>query len=60
MCDTVNTTQNALLGSHDNTFIANQNNTGLTVVEATQMAFQIFREYYPQLKKKQLLNFKKC
>lgn len=51
MCDNVNTTQNAQFGSHDNTFIANLNNTGLTVIEATQMAFQIFREYYPQLRK---------
>ena len=54
MCDTVNTAQNAQFGSHDNTFIANQNNTGLTVVEATQMAFQIFREYYPQLQREAL------
>lgn len=59
MCDTVNTTQNALFGSHDNTFIANQNNTGLTVVEATQMAFQIFREYYPQLRKEAIAELQK-
>lgn len=59
MCDTVNTTQNALFGSHDNTFIANQNNTGLTVVEATQIAFQIFREYYPQLRKEAIAELQK-
>lgn len=59
MCDNVNTTQNAQFGSHDNTFIANLNNTGLTVIEATQMAFQIFREYYPQLRKEALENVQK-
>lgn len=55
MCDNVNTTQNAQFGSHDNSFVAQQiNNYGLTVPEATKMAFQLFREYYPQLQKEAL------
>lgn len=44
-------TQTAGLGSHDNTFIAEQHNhSGLSIIDATQMAFEIFHQYYPQLK----------
>ena len=31
-----------------------QNNYGLSPVEATRMAFEIFREYYPQLREEAL------
>ena len=36
------------------TQIGVQNNYGLTVADATQMAFAIFREYYPQLREEAL------
>lgn len=54
MCSDVKITQKVLPGAGGNTVVANQNNYGLTVTEATQMAFQIFREYYPQLQKEAL------
>lgn len=34
----------------NNTQIGVQNNNGISPVDATKMAFQIFREYYPQLR----------
>ncbi len=34
----------------NNTQITEQNNYGLSVAQATEMAFAIFREYYPQLR----------
>ena len=44
--------QNATLGSQGNTFIGEQHNyTGLSIADATKMAFSMFREYYPQLRK---------
>lgn len=51
MCDTVNVSQNAGLGAKENTFIAEQHNyTGLSAADATEIAFAMFREYYPQLR----------
>ena len=47
--------QNATLGSQGNTFIGEQHNyTGLSIADATKMAFSMFREYYPQLRKEAL------
>lgn len=55
MSDNINIEQKTALGSHDNTFIAEQHNyTGLSVVDATKMAFAMFREYYPQLRQELL------
>lgn len=55
MSDNINIEQKTALGSHDNTFIAEQHNyTGLSVADATQMAFAMFREYYPQLRQELL------
>lgn len=55
MRDTVNISQNAGLGAKENTFIAEQHNyTGLSPTEATEMAFAIFREYFPQLRQEAL------
>ena len=59
MCSDVKITQKVLPGAGGNTVVANQNNYGLTVKEATQMAFQIFREYYPQLKKEAIAELQK-
>ena len=50
--------QNAGLGSHGNTFIAEQYN-GLSVADATHMAFSMFREYYPQLREELLSDLRK-
>lgn len=51
MCNTVNVSQNAGFGAKENTFIAEQRNyTGLSPADATEMAFAIFREYFPQLR----------
>lgn len=41
------------------TQIGVQNNFGLSVSEATQMAFAIFREYYPQLRDEALVELNK-
>ena len=43
--------QEATLGAHDNTFVAQQNNYGLSAKDATDIAFQMFNQYYPQLRK---------
>lgn len=60
MSDNINIEQKTALGSHDNTFIAEQHNyTGLSVVDATKMAFAMFREYYPQLRKEALEDLRK-
>lgn len=59
MSENLEVNQTAAFGSHGNTIIGTVN-TGLSVTDAMQMALQIFREYYPQLKKRQLTNFKKC
>lgn len=51
MPDTTNISQNAGLGAKGNTFIAEQHNyTGLSPTDATEMAFAIFRQYFPQLR----------
>lgn len=55
MCQKTEIAQTSGFGSHDNTFIGEQHNHGLSVSDATQIAFGIFREYYPQLKE-ELLN----
>ncbi len=55
MCPQTEIAQNAGLGSHGNTFIGEQHNhQGLSITDATQMAFSIFREYYPQLRQEAL------
>ncbi len=60
MCRQTEITQNAGLGSHGNTFIGEQHNhQGLSIMDATQMAFAIFREYYPQLKQEALAELEK-
>ena len=40
--------QGATLGAHDNTFVAQQNNYGLSAKDAADIAFQMFNQYYPQ------------
>ena len=66
MSENLEVNQTAAFGSHGNTIIGTVN-TGLSVTDAMQMALQIFREYYPQLKKeaidelqKMLLRFQHC
>lgn len=50
MSEIKNISQNANLGAKENTFIAEQHNyNGLSPQDAVQMAFSMFREYYPQL-----------
>ena len=56
-CD-LEVSQTANFGAHGNTFIAEQNN-GLSVADATQIAFSIFREYYPQLREELLQDLRK-
>lgn len=51
--------QEATLGAHDNTFVAQQNNYGLSATAALDMALQLFREYYPQLRQEALDNLYK-
>lgn len=51
--------QEATLGAHDNTFVAQQNNYGLSATAALDMALQLFREYYPQLRQEALDNLHK-
>lgn len=47
--------QHAGFGARENTFIAEQHNhTGLSVTDATQIAFSLFHEYYPQLREEAL------
>lgn len=44
--------QSSGLGSHDNTFIAEQTiHQGLSIADATAMAIEMFRQFFPQLKK---------
>ena len=51
MCDKANVFQTAGFGSKDNTFIGEQHNyEGLSPMGATEIAFAIFREYFPQLR----------
>ena len=49
LTDKVEVNQKAALGSQT-TQIAVQNNMGLSVSDATHLAFELFREYYPQLR----------
>lgn len=58
MNDKTEINQNAGLGSHGNTFIAEQY-IGLSVADATHMAFSMFREYYPQLREELLSDLRK-
>lgn len=58
MNDKTEINQNAGLGSHGNTFIAEQYN-GLSVADATHMALSMFREYYPQLREELLSDLRK-
>lgn len=49
--NTVEVNQKAAIGSQTTQIAAQYNKyTGLSVTDATRMAFEIFREYYPQLK----------
>lgn len=51
MSEQMKISQSTGLSSHENTLIGVQNNQyGLTHIQAIEMAFSIFREYYPQLK----------
>lgn len=51
MSDSTNIDQKAGFGAQGNTFIGEQHNhSGLTPADATQMAFTIFKEYFPQLR----------
>lgn len=60
MCPDTAIAQTAGFGSHSNTFIAEQHNhSGLSIIDATQMAFEIFRQYYPQLKDEALKELRK-
>ena len=58
MNDKTEINQNAGLGSHGNTFIAEQY-IGLSVADATHMALSMFREYYPQLREELLSDLRK-
>lgn len=51
MSDSTNIDQKAGFGAQGNTFIGEQHNhSGLTPTDAIQMAFAIFKEYFPQLR----------
>ena len=51
MSDSTNIDQKAGFGAQGNTFIGEQqNHSGLTPADATKMAFEICRDYYPQLR----------
>ena len=51
MSEQMKISQTTGFGSHENTLIGVQNNQyGLTHIQAIEMAFSIFREYYPQLR----------
>ena len=51
MDENMNISQNTSFGSRENTLIGVQNNQyGLSHTQAIEMAFSIFKEYYPQLK----------
>ena len=51
MSDSTNIDQKACFGAQGNTFIGEQHNhSGLTPTDAIQMAFAIFKEYFPQLR----------
>ena len=55
MADSKKIEQNAIFGAQGNTFIGEQHNySGLTPTDATQIAFSIFREFYPQLRQEAL------
>ena len=58
MCCSIDVSQTANFGARGNTFIAEQHN-GLSVADATQIAFSIFREYYPQLREELLQDLRK-
>ena len=59
MSENTTITQKAGLGASDNTFIGEQNNYGLSVIDATTMAFTMFRQYYPQLRDEALSELKR-
>lgn len=51
MSEQMKISQTKGFGSHENTLIGVQNNQyGLTHIQAIEMAFSIFKEYYPQLR----------
>lgn len=55
MSEMKNISQNASLGAKGNTFVAEQHNyNGLSPQDAFQMAFSMFKEYYPQLRQNAL------
>lgn len=60
MSDTVSISQKAAVGAKDNTFIGTQIITqGLTPENATQLAFNIFDQYFPKLKEEALQEVRK-
>ena len=51
MCDTVNTTQNAQFGSHDNKFVSQENNYyGPSLTDVYNFVMALFRENFPKLR----------
>lgn len=51
MCDNVNTTQNAQLGSHDNKFIGQENNYyGPSLTDVYNFVMALFRDNFPRLR----------
>lgn len=51
MCDDVNTTQNAQLGSHDNKFIGQENNYyGPSLTDVYNFVMALFRDNFPRLR----------
>ena len=59
MCQKTEIAQTSGFGSHDNTFIGEQHNYGLNAIDAAQMAFSFFRQYYPQLREEALTEMRR-
>lgn len=54
MSQDLSVTQVAERGAHNNTYIGEQNNYGLSVNDAMDMAIKLLREYYPKLREEAL------
>lgn len=54
MTDNIEIVQRAAIGSSTTQIGSQTNNYGLSVVDATKMAFEIFNQYYPQLRQEAL------
>lgn len=60
MCVGTEIAQTAGFGSHDNTFVARQTiYQGLSIGDAVEMSFKLFREHYPQFRAEMLQDLRK-